>query len=222
MILACKEIQKTFGVNTVLDKITFHLEQKEKAAIVGVNGAGKTTLFKILTGEINADKGEIYLKKETSMGYLAQNQQINTETTILEEMMTVFEKIRCEEQNLREMENKMSSLKGKELSDYMEKYAQAQQKFEHSDNYGYESRIKGVLKGLGFLEEDYNTPICQLSGGQKTRVYLSKLLLSKPDILLLDEPFSALDYQTRITVSDDVFKIIKEEQKTALMVTHDI
>ena len=105
MILACKE---TFGVNIVLDNITFHLEQKEKAAIVGVNGAGKTTLFKILTEEINADGGEIYLKKETSIGYLAQNQQIDTQTTILEEMMNVFEKVRCEEQNLREMENKMS------------------------------------------------------------------------------------------------------------------
>ena len=115
MILACKEIQKTFGVNIVLDNITFHLEQKEKAAIVGVNGAGKTTLFKILTEEINADGGEIYLKKETSIGYLAQNQQIDTQTTILEEMMNVFEKVRCEEQNLREMENKMSYLEGKNM-----------------------------------------------------------------------------------------------------------
>ncbi len=106
MILACKEIKKMFGINTILDNITFHIEQEEKAAIVGVNGAGKTTLFKILTGEISADSGEIYLKKETSIGYLAQNQQIDTDRTILEEMMTVFEKIRCEEQNLREWKTK--------------------------------------------------------------------------------------------------------------------
>ena len=129
MILACKQIQKTFGINTILDNITFHVEEREKAAIVGVNGAGKTTLFKILTGEMNADEGEIYLKKEASIAYLAQNQQIDTEKTIWQEMMTVFEKIYEEEQNLREMENKMSTLTGKDLSDHIKKICSSPAKF---------------------------------------------------------------------------------------------
>ena len=188
MILAVNHIEKSYGIDTILENITFHIEEREKTAIVGVNGAGKTTLFRILTGEISADGGDVFLKKETTMGYMAQNQQIESNRTIYEEMLSVFEKILTAEVRLREMENEMTHLSGKALSDMMEDYAALQHEFEQNDGYSYKSRLKGVLKGLGFGEDEFDRPLSQLSGGQKTRVYLGKLLLSKPDLLLLDEP----------------------------------
>lgn len=193
MILACNAIHKSYGVDVIIDKISFHIEEKEKAAIVGVNGAGKTTLFKIITNQISADSGEVIVPKGTTMGYLAQNQQIEGERTIYEEMLSVFDEIMQMENQLRNMEHRMANLQGKELSDFMERYSNLQHNFEQKDGYSYKSRLKGVLKGLGFLEKEYDKPINQLSGGQKTRVYLGKLLLSKPDILLLDEPTNHLD-----------------------------
>ena len=217
MVIGCKDVHKAYGVNVILDKITFNIEDKEKAAVVGVNGAGKTTLFQILAGKLSLDAGELFFKKESVFGYLEQNQQIKGKGTIYEEMLHVFDYLRDTETKLREMENIMGSLQGQELSDNMEKYSALQHFFEQNDGYGYESRIRGVLKGLGFTEDDAKQPISQLSGGQKTRVYLGRLLLSKPDVLFLDEPTNHLDMDSIQWLED----FLKNYNGAVLIISHD-
>lgn len=217
MIFACKDISKSYGIDTILEKVSFNIEDREKAAIVGVNGAGKTTVFKIITGEISADDGDIFIRKDASMGYLAQNFVIDKDTTIYSEMLSVFNNIMDMEKNLRDMENKMADIPEDELSKFMEQYSRLSQEFEQLDGYSYKSRIKGVLNGLGFTEEEYEKPLNTLSGGQKTRVHLGKLLLTQPDLLLLDEPTNHLDIDSLMWLED----FLRSYPKAVLIISHD-
>ncbi len=217
MILSLSGVSKSFGTDVILEKITFNMEEKEKAAIVGVNGAGKTTLFKIITGESTYDSGDVYIKKDISLGYLKQNAMPNSDDTIYNEMLSVFKNLIETENELRQMEHEMSSLKGTELEEHMKKYSDLQYQFELMDGYSYKSRIKGVLKGLGFSEEDFERPVNSLSGGQKTRVYLGSLLLSNPDLLLLDEPTNHLDIESVTWLEE----FLKSYTGAVLIISHD-
>lgn len=193
MILACQNISKAFGINDILKDIQFHIEDKEKAAIVGINGAGKTTLLKIIIGEELPDSGQVILGKDKTIGYLAQQQEASYENTIYEEMLSVKKHIIELDRQIRQTELAMKHTEGAELESLLNTYTRLTHEFESANGYAYKSEITGVLKGLGFTEADYNTKISTLSGGQKTRIALGRLLLSQPDVILLDEPTNHLD-----------------------------
>lgn len=193
MILACHDISKAFGTDEVIQHASFHIEEREKAAIVGINGAGKTTLLRIIMGELEADSGEVILAKGRSIGYLPQNPDIEGDRTIYEEVLSAKEGLVSMQESLISMEEKMSSLEGEELESLMESYSRLNQEFERQGGLSYKSEIVGVLKGLGFAEEEFSKHMQALSGGQRTRVCLGKLLVTKPDVILLDEPTNHLD-----------------------------
>ena len=193
MILACQNISKTFGTNEILKKASFHIEEREKTAIVGINGAGKSTLLKIIMRQISADSGEVMIAKGKTIGYLAQHEAVSSGNTIYQELLEVKRDLIKLEENIRQMEHEMKSLQGDALTLLLESYNRMSTEFERRDGYSYRSELAGVLKGLGFDEEDFGKKVETLSGGQKTRVALGKLLLSKPDIILLDEPTNHLD-----------------------------
>ena len=193
MVLSCQDIGKSFGDITILSHISFHIEDYEKAAIVGINGAGKTTLLKVIVGEYPADEGLVTFGKGSSWGYLAQHGALNTNYTIYEELLSVKQDLIDLEYKMRTAEAQMKYTQGAALEELMNNYARLTHQFETRGGYLYKSELTGVLKGLGFVQEDFDKPVNTLSGGQKTRVALGKLLLQKPDLIILDEPTNHLD-----------------------------
>ncbi len=196
MILSCSNICKAFGSETILDHVSFHIEDHEKAAIVGINGAGKTTLLKIIVGELEADSGVVALSRSKTLGYLAQHQDLDSSRSIYDEILEVKRPVIEMEERIRQLELEMKDKSGDELDFMFREYNRLSHEFELANGYAYQSEVTGVLKGLGFSEADFSKTVSTLSGGQKTRVALGRLLLTKPDILLLDEPTNHLDMES--------------------------
>ncbi|MBS6397579.1 MAG: ABC-F family ATP-binding cassette domain-containing protein [Clostridiales bacterium] len=217
MILACQNISKAFGEHAVLKNASFHIEEREKAAIVGINGAGKSTLLKIIMNEMSADEGQTVIAKGKTIGYLAQHQEMESGNTIFDELLTMKQDVLDLEARIRQIELSMKHTEGAGLQELMDSYTRLTHEFEQKNGYAWRSEIIGVLKGLGFSEEDFTKPVDTLSGGQKTRVSLGKLLLSRPDIIMLDEPTNHLDMNSITWL--ETFLI--NYQGAVIIVSHD-
>jgi len=218
IILSASNICLSFGTDTILDNITFAVEESDKIGVVGVNGAGKSTLFKILNGDILPDSGDIYTAKGCKIGFLRQNSGLDSQRSIWDEMLETFSELIEMEKRMSELEKQISAEKDKvRLSSLMNEYSVLSDKFARSGGYEYNTRAKGVLKGLGFEEDEFNKKVEVLSGGQKTRLALAKLLLKEPDILLLDEPTNHLDINALEWLED----FLKNYKKAVLVISHD-
>ncbi|HHY91088.1 MAG TPA: ABC-F type ribosomal protection protein [Clostridiales bacterium] len=221
IVLSCNQIQKSFGVDTILENISFTVNAGERIGIIGANGSGKSTLLKIIAGILPHDKGEIYISKNTSIGYLEQTPLFSSENTVWDEALRVFENLLALEKELRQLEQQIAQNSTESssniLDNLMKTYAQKLEEFEQKNGYGYQSEIRGILSGLGFSEEDFSKPVEQLSGGQKSRLSLAKLLLENPNILLLDEPTNHLD----IEAIEWLESFLKFYPGTILLISHD-
>ena len=217
MILSCQNLSKTFVDRPILKQASFQLEEHEKAAIVGVNGAGKTTLLKMIIGQLPADEGLITFAKDKTFGYLAQQSDLSSSHTIYEELLSVKQDLVSMEQQLRDLENSMKHCEGTQLEEIMDRYTRMTHDFEVGGGLLYKSELTGVLKGLSFLDEDFDKQISTLSGGQKTRVSLAKLLLQSPDLIILDEPTNHLD----IASISWLETYLRSYKGAVLIVSHD-
>ncbi|XZM25494.1 ribosomal protection-like ABC-F family protein [Clostridium perfringens] len=199
IILSCRHLTKSFGIDEILRDVTFNINEGEKVGLIGPNGEGKSTLFKILTKQLDYDSGELFLDKNKTLGYLSQNLSLDSENTIYDEMLSVFSSLTELEDKIKTLEEKLNEPYDASKEEYHNKlikdYTLSQELYENRGGYTFRGEISRVLKGLGFLEEDFNNQIINLSGGQKTRLALCKLLLRKPDLLLLDEPTNHLDLE---------------------------
>lgn len=221
IVLSCSNISKAYGINSILENISFTIENGDKIGLIGLNGSGKTTLFNILAKEISSDSGNIYIQKDLKIGYLKQHTNIESELTVFEECLQVFKPLIEMEKDIRQLEIKISKISengsSQKLDSLLQEYSILLEEFNNQNGYGYKSEIKGVLKGLGFTEEEMDRSSNILSGGQKSRLSLAKLLLEKPDLLLLDEPTNHLD----IEAINWLESFLKEYNKAVLVISHD-
>ncbi len=217
MILSCQNLSRAFGTEAIIADASFHIGEREKAALVGINGAGKTTLLRMIVGELEPDSGSVFIAKGTTVGYLAQHQDVNSTATIYEELLAVKQDLLEMEQQLRGMEQEMKQCTGRKLDALMEQYNRISTEYENRGGYAVQSEVSGILFGLGFTREDFDKPISTLSGGQKTRVALGRLLLNAPDLLLLDEPTNHLDMNSISWLENYLLNY----DKAMLVVSHD-
>lgn len=218
IVLNCNNIGFSYGTETIIKNISFSLQENDKVGLVGVNGAGKSTLFKIITGELHHEDGEIFVSKDLVLGYLKQNAALNTENTLWEELQEVFKDLVSMEDSIKNIEKEISVTSDEDsLASLMKEYGRLTERFSYLGGYEYNSRIRGVLRGLGFVDQEFEYKVSILSGGQKTRLALAKVLLEEPDILMLDEPTNHLDIAAVEWLED----YLKNYRKCLLIISHD-